>query len=46
MEAKGWMANANFATGLFVPISIGLSIALIFFGRKFIYKKMWPMGKN
>lgn len=45
MEGMGWIASATIATGLFVPISIGFSIALIYFGRKFIYKKMWPMGK-
>jgi len=44
MEGMGWISSAALATGLFVPISVGLSFALIYFGRKYIYKKMWPMG--
>ena len=45
MEGMGWISNAAFATGLFVPISVGLSFALIYFGRKYLYKKMWSSGR-
>ncbi|MEW6325556.1 MAG: DUF3422 family protein [Nitrospirota bacterium] len=44
-EELGWIANAAVATGLFVPVSLGLSFLLIYFGRKVIYKLM-ASGKD
>jgi uncharacterized membrane-anchored protein len=38
MQEMGWIANAALATGLFVPVTLGLSFLLIYFGRKALYK--------
>lgn len=38
MENLGWMANADLATGIFVPISLLGSFSLVIFGRKVIFK--------
>ncbi len=39
-QELGWIANAAVATGLFVPVSVGASFLLIYFGRKVLYKLM------
>lgn len=39
-EKVGWIADAELATGLFVPVSLALSFLLILFGRKVIHRKM------
>ncbi len=46
MENTGWIQNASAATGLFVPVSLAISFALIFFGRRLIYKRMSGKGKG
>jgi uncharacterized membrane-anchored protein len=40
LQELGWISNAAVATGLFVPVSLGIAFLLIYFGRKFIYKLM------
>ena len=40
LEKLGWIASASVASGVFVPITLGLSGLLIFIGRKMIYKKL------
>jgi len=40
MQEAGWIANAAVATGLFVPVALGLAFLLIYFGRKVLYKLM------
>lgn len=39
MENLGWIDNHDMASGLFVPISLGVAFGLILLGRKFIYKR-------
>jgi uncharacterized membrane-anchored protein len=39
-QELGWLSNAAVATGLFVPVSVGVSFLLIYFGRKVLYKLM------
>lgn len=39
MEHLGWISSASFASGAFVPITLGISFLLIFLGRKIIYKR-------
>ncbi|MEC4673747.1 MAG: DUF3422 family protein [Nitrospirota bacterium] len=39
MEHVGWLTNHDIASGLFVPISIGIAFGLIVIGRKVIYKR-------
>jgi uncharacterized membrane-anchored protein len=40
MQEVGWISNANVATGLFVPVALGVAFLLIYFGRKVLYKFM------
>ena len=40
LEKIGWISSASVASGVFVPITLGLSILLIVIGRKMIYKKL------
>ena len=40
LEELGWISSASVASGVFVPITLGLSILLILIGRKMIYKKL------
>lgn len=40
LEQIGWISSASVASGVFVPITLGLSILLILIGRKMIYKKL------
>ena len=39
METFGFIANASVASGVFVPIALGLSFLLIYMGRRLIYKR-------
>ena len=41
MEKLGWISSASLASGVFVPLALGLSFILIFLGRKVIYKKFF-----
>ena len=38
-EKMGWLTDHEMASGLFVPISIGIAFGLIVIGRKVIYKR-------
>jgi uncharacterized membrane-anchored protein len=40
MQEVGWISNAAVATGLFVPVALGLAVLLIYVGRKVIYRLM------
>jgi len=46
MEVAGWIANAALATGLIVPVALGLAFLLIYFGRKVLYKFMGDSGHD
>ena len=39
METFGFIANASVASGVFVPIALGLSFLLMYMGRRLIYKR-------
>ncbi len=39
LETLGWLDNHDVASGLFVPISLGVAFGLIVLGRTFIYKR-------
>jgi uncharacterized membrane-anchored protein len=36
----GWLANANVASAIFVPIAIGLAFAVTAFSKKYLHKKL------
>lgn len=36
----GWIGNANIASAIFVPISIGLAFAITTFSRKYLHQKL------
>jgi len=38
-QELGWIVHADFATGLFVPVSLLISFLLIYIGRKWIYRR-------
>ncbi len=38
LEQAGWIADAVYATGLFVPIALGVSLSLLVLGRRIIRK--------
>lgn len=40
LEKAGWLKSATYASGLFVPISLALSLIFILVGRKIIDKQM------
>ena len=46
MERIGWLTNHDIASGLFVPISIGIAFGLIVIGRKVIYKRHFQESGN
>lgn len=46
METLGWISSASLASGIFVPITLGLSFLLIFIGRKIIYKRFFQESEN
>ena len=39
METFGLISNASVASGVFVPIALGISFLLIYMGRRLIYKR-------
>src|SRR5512145_1688755 len=39
LEEMGWLRNSKIAEALFVPLSIGLALAITFIGRKLLHKK-------
>ena len=41
LHEAGWLESASFASGMFVPISIGISLGLIMIGRKVINKRLF-----
>ncbi|MDX1411470.1 MAG: DUF3422 family protein, partial [Nitrospirales bacterium] len=41
LQEAGWLENATFASGVFVPISLLISFSLIFFGRKLINSRLF-----
>ena len=42
----GWLQNYNLASGIFVPIALVLSFAIITWGRKHILKKLFSSNKS
>lgn len=46
LHEMGWIENYHLASGLFIPISIGISIGLIVFGRKIINKRLFTDHKD
>ena len=42
LEEIGWLPNYPLASGIFVPVALGLSFAIITLGRKHIHKKLFP----
>jgi uncharacterized membrane-anchored protein len=42
LHELGWLANYVLASGIFVPIAIGLSFGLITWGRKRLHRKHFP----
>jgi uncharacterized membrane-anchored protein len=40
MEERGWLESAALASGIFVPVSLLISLTLIFIGRRLIVKRM------
>ncbi|NKB80382.1 MAG: DUF3422 family protein [Nitrospirales bacterium] len=45
LHEMGWIDSHAFASGLFVPISIGISFGLIVLGRKIIHTHLYPDSK-
>jgi uncharacterized membrane-anchored protein len=39
LEGMGWIRNANIASALFVPVSLGLALGITILGRKLLHKK-------
>jgi uncharacterized membrane-anchored protein len=39
-QEMGWLANANLASAVFVPIAIGLAFAVTTFSKKYLHKKL------
>jgi uncharacterized membrane-anchored protein len=39
LHEVGWLRNADIATALFVPLSLGLALGITIFGRKLLHKK-------
>ncbi|MGD9852321.1 MAG: DUF3422 family protein [Nitrospirales bacterium] len=42
LHELGWLSNYSLASGIFVPVALGLSFAIITLGRKHIHKKLFP----
>ncbi|MDR4494601.1 MAG: DUF3422 family protein [Nitrospirales bacterium] len=42
LEEIGWLSNYSLASGVFVPVALCLSFAIITLGRKHIHKKLFP----
>lgn len=40
LQEIGWLANANLASAVFVPIAIGLAFAVTTFSKKYLRKKL------
>ena len=40
LHELGWLANATYATAVFVPIALGVSFGLIVVGRRIINRRM------
>lgn len=40
LSEMGWIANANLASAVFVPIAIGLAFAVTTISRKYLHKKL------
>ena len=40
MYDLGWLANANVASAIFVPVAIGLAFAVTTFSKKYLHKKL------
>ena len=45
MHELGWLPSYELASGLFVPIALGLSFAIITWGRNRIHKKLSATSK-
>lgn len=45
LHELGWIPNATYATGIFVPIALGISFGLLMIGRKLIHKRMSPPSR-
>ncbi|HXC67780.1 MAG TPA: DUF3422 family protein [Nitrospiraceae bacterium] len=39
LHEMGWLPNADIASGLFVPLSLGLALGITILGRKLLHKK-------
>ena len=39
LEEMGWLRNANIASALFVPLSLGFAVGITILGRKLLHKK-------
>jgi uncharacterized membrane-anchored protein len=39
LHAMGWLPNADIATALFVPLSLGIALGITILGRKLLHKK-------
>ncbi len=39
LHEMGWLRNADIASALFVPLSLGLALGITVFGRKLLHKK-------
>ena len=40
LQETGWITSYALASGIFVPVSLGISVGLIFIGRKIINKRL------
>ena len=40
LSEVGWLHNANIASAIFVPIAIGLAVAITIVSKKFLHKKL------
>ena len=46
LHEQGWLETATFASGVFVPISLGISFGLIVIGRKIINSRLFAEKSN
>lgn len=46
LHEAGWLSNYSLASGIFVPIALGFSFALITLGRKHLHKKLFSANST
>ena len=46
MQALGWIANADYATAIFVPVALGASFGFLVLGRRLIHKRISSLSQT